>query len=70
MSQTTNFIVSNMKCQGCVDAATEAVKKVHGTESVSVDLAAGSASVTGDVDPQAVCQALTDAGYPAVVKSG
>ena len=70
MTQTTNFIVSNMKCQGCVDTATKAVKTVHGIESVTVDLEAGSASVIGDIDPQAVCQVLTEAGYPAVVKSG
>jgi len=69
MSVTTQFIVSNMKCQGCVDNATSAVKKVHGIESVAIDLDAGTAAVTGDVDPQAVCQALSDAGYPAVVKS-
>jgi len=69
MSVTTHFIVSNMKCQGCVDAATSAINKVHGTESVSVNLAAGTADVVGDIDPQAVCQALTEAGYPSVVKS-
>lgn len=69
MSTSTQFIVSNMKCQGCVDAATSAVKQVHGTESVSIDLEAGTAQVLGDVDPQAVCQALNEAGYPAVVKS-
>jgi len=69
MSTSTQFIVSNMKCQGCVDAATSAVKQVHGAESVSIDLEAGTAQVVGDIDPQAVCQALSEAGYPAVVKS-
>lgn len=69
MTVTTHFIVSNMKCQGCVDSATSAVNKVNGIESVSIDLAAGTADVVGDVDPQSVCQALTEAGYPAVVKS-
>lgn len=69
MSVTTQFLVSNMKCQGCVDTATGAVKNVHGVDSVSIDLTAGTAEVNGDIDPQAVCQALTEAGYPAVVKS-
>lgn len=69
MAVSTQFIVSNMKCQGCVDNATAAVNKVHGAEKVAIDLASGTAEVTGDIDPQAVCQALTEAGYPSVVKS-
>lgn len=67
---TTHFHVSRMKCSGCVSTATAALNTVVGVESVVFDLANGTATVVGEVDPQAVCQALTEAGYPAVVKSG
>lgn len=65
----TNYYVQKMKCGGCIDAANKALADVVGFESAEFDLAAGTAVVQGDVDPQAVCQALTAAGYPAVVKS-
>lgn len=68
--QQTNFIVSGMKCEGCVATVKEALTQVVGYEDAQVDLAEGVASVRGDVDPQAVCQVLAQAGYPAVVKSG
>lgn len=68
--QQTNFIVSGMKCEGCVATVKEALAQVVGYEDAQVDLAEGVASVRGDVDPQAVCQVLAQAGYPAVVKSG
>ena len=58
-----------MKCQGCVDSANQALSQLPGFESAEFDLAAGEAVINGNVDPQAVCQALTEKGYPAVVKS-
>lgn len=70
MAETiTQFHVSGMKCEGCVSNAKNAVSKVMGVEDAEFDLAAGTASISGNVDPQAICQALTEAGYPAVVKS-
>ena len=66
----TRFLVSGMKCQGCVDSVKQALGKVHGAEGAEVDLASAVVTVGGDVDPQSVCQILTEAGYPAVVKSG
>ena len=68
--QQTRFIVSGMKCEGCVATVKEALTQVVGYEDAQVDLAEGIATVKGDVDPQAVCQVLMQAGYPAVVKSG
>lgn len=70
MSDTkTRFYVTGMTCDGCVKKATEAVSKVQGYESAEFDLDAGTAELTGDVDPQAVTQTLTEVGYPTVVKS-
>lgn len=65
----TKYFVQAMKCGGCIETANKALAEVTGFESAEFDLEAGTALVQGDVDPQAVCQALTAAGYPAVVKS-
>ena len=69
MATKTMFHVSGMKCGGCVETVEKALKEVLGYESAIVDLKEGTASVMGDIDPQAICLALTEAGYPAVVKS-
>ncbi len=65
----TQYLVSGMKCQGCVNSVKKALANVHGAGNAEVDLASGVVCVQGDVDPQSVCQILTEAGYPAVVKS-
>jgi copper chaperone CopZ len=65
----TTFLVTAMKCEGCVNNVRNALATVDGFESVDIDLAQGVAVVSGDVDPQAVCTVLQQAGYPAVVKS-
>ncbi|MCG6975130.1 MAG: cation transporter [Acidiferrobacterales bacterium] len=65
----TEFYVTGMSCNGCVKKCTEAVSKIQGYESASFDLEQGTGVIIGDIDPQAATQALTEAGYPAVVKS-
>ena len=65
----TNFYVQGMKCDGCIATGKKALADIPGVESAEFDLASGTAVVIGDIDPQAVCQALTSAGYPSVVKS-
>ena len=70
MSETvTEFFVQGMKCGGCTANATKALVDLPGLVSAEFDFKAGTGRVVGDVDPQAVCQLLSDAGYPAVVKS-
>lgn len=70
MSETiTEYHVEKMKCGGCVAKAQEALKGVAGFESAEFDLEAKTGKVVGNVDPQSVCLALAQAGYPAVVKS-
>ena len=66
---TTQYYVQGMKCGGCIDTANKALAEAQGFVSAEFDLAAGTAIVKGDVDPQAVCYTLATAGYPAVVKS-
>ncbi|MDH3407713.1 MAG: cation transporter, partial [Gammaproteobacteria bacterium] len=50
--------------------ATEAVSKLPGYQACAFDLKTATAVVTGSVDPQAVVQALNQAGYPAEVVNG
>lgn len=66
----TNFYISGLKCDGCIANAKSKLENVVGYESANFDLKAGEMTVTGDVDPQAVIAAVTEAGYNAVVKSG
>ncbi|MDP2706950.1 MAG: heavy metal-associated domain-containing protein [Burkholderiales bacterium] len=66
----TRYRVSGMKCGGCIAKATEAVSKLPGYQASEFDLKAASAVVKGSVDPQAVIEALTRAGYPAEVDEG
>lgn len=66
----TRYSVQNMKCDGCIAKATEALAKLPGYESAEFDLKSGTAVVKGAVDAQAVVRALTNAGYPAGLRSG
>ena len=66
-SVETRYKVSGMKCGGCIAKATEVVSKLPGYVSAEFDLKSGSAVVKGDVDTQAVVNALTKVGYPAEV---
>jgi len=65
----TEFYVTGMTCNGCIKKATDALSHIQGFESASFDLEQGTGIVIGDIDPQTATQALTEAGYPAVVKS-
>jgi copper chaperone CopZ len=65
----TKFYVQGMKCDGCIAKAREALGKLPGYEESEFDLKAGTALVKGDIDPQAAAFALSEVGYPAVVKS-
>ena len=69
MTSKTQYYVKGMKCDGCIANANKALTDVPGFSQAEFDLKQGTAVVEGEVDPQAVCQALTSAGYPTVVKS-
>lgn len=64
----TQYDVQGMKCGGCIAAANAGLASVPGFESAQFDLKTGTAVITGNVDPQAVCLALTQKGYPATRK--
>jgi copper chaperone len=64
-TRTTHYDVSGMKCGGCEASAKDAVSKLPGYVEAHFDHRAGSGTVTGDVDPQAVVRALAALGYTA-----
>ena len=67
MQKETLYRVNGMKCQGCVAAVKDVITRLPACIDVRVDLDAGTALVAGDVDPQSVISAVSDAGYPTEV---
>jgi len=65
----TQFYISGLKCDGCIANSRAKLEKVTGYESSEFDLKGGEMKIFGDVDPQAIIAAMSDAGYGAVVKS-
>ena len=66
-SKTTVLNVQGMGCQSCVSAVEDALNAVEGVRSVSVDLEAESATVTGTASDEQLVAAATEAGYEASV---
>jgi copper chaperone len=62
---TQTFSVAGMSCEHCVRAVTGEVAKLTGVREVSVDLGAGSVTVSSAerLDPAAVADAIDEAGY-------
>ena len=62
---STTFSVAGMTCAHCQRAVTEEISAVAGVESVTVDLASGSVTVTADrpVDRADIAAAVDEAGY-------
>lgn len=64
--------VSGMDCAACAVSIKESLEKVPGVYSASVDFDAAQATAVtnGKVDPAAALEAVTAAGYKAVVAGG
>ena len=62
---TETFAVTGMTCGHCVASVTEEISELASVESVFVDLATGSVTVTSSqpLDPAAVRAAVEEAGY-------
>jgi copper chaperone CopZ len=66
-SPARTYAVSGMTCEHCVMSVTEEVAEVSGVDGISVDLAAGVLTVTGDgFADAAVRAAVAKAGYEVV----
>ena len=62
------YTVTGMTCAACQARVERAVSALPGVESCAVSLLTNSMGVEGDVPPEAVIAAVTDAGYGAAPK--
>lgn len=63
--RTTYIRVLDASCASCVSKIESALNRVAGVEEASMNLAQGTASVTGNTDVEALVQAIESAGYSA-----
>jgi copper chaperone CopZ len=65
---STTFQVTGMTCAHCQRAVTAEIADVDGVESVTVDLASGTVTVTATqpVDRADIAAAVDEAGYALV----
>jgi len=63
----TRLRVRGMSCEGCARAVTRVAMAVEGVERVTVDLPGGWAEYEGEAEPEAVADAIEDAGFEALV---
>lgn len=61
-----NLNVGGMSCSHCVQAVTKAIEAVPQAGAVTVDLKAGTVSVTGPAEPAALRQAIELAGFEVI----
>ena len=55
--------VTGMSCGGCEEAVEDAVSGVPGVTSVAADNEGDSVAIEGDADPDAIHEAIEEAGY-------
>ena len=64
-AMTKTMKIEGMMCAHCSGRVEKALNGLPGV-TATVDLAAGTASVTGDASDEALAKAVTDAGYTVV----
>jgi copper chaperone CopZ len=67
-TETRKFAIDGMRCEGCVNTITSAVKVVPGVQSVEVSLNDKEATVVGDTTvlrSGTIEKTISDAGYKA-----
>lgn len=67
----TNYTVTGMTCEHCVNHVTEEVEALDGVQSVDVQLDGGTMAVTSDseVDFAKITEAVAEAGDYTVAKA-
>ncbi len=71
--ETLSLPLSGMQCAGCAQTIQKSLEKLEGVQEANVNFAAESARVTytpGQVDRQAMVQAVQDAGYDVKQEEG
>ena len=67
---TRTYTVEGMTCQHCVQSVTGEISKLAGIDTVKVDLAAKTVTVTAEsIDGDAIRVAIDEAGYAVVSES-
>lgn len=69
-SDALRLSILGMRCAGCVSSVEGALAAVTGVESVNVNFADHSALVTGHAEPEALKQAIKEAGFDAAIMEG
>lgn len=59
----SSITVGGMSCQHCVAAVTKTMQTVPGAGDVTVDLATGKATWTGEASAADMAAAVVDQGY-------
>ncbi len=59
------FSIPKMKCGGCADNITVALRKLDATAPIEIDLDKKEIEFDSKVSPEVVLSALAAAGYPA-----
>ncbi|MEL4505542.1 heavy metal-associated domain-containing protein [Luteococcus sp. H138] len=67
----TNYTVTGMTCEHCVNHVTEEVEALDGVQAVKVQLEGGSMAVTSDaeIDFAVITEAVAEAGDYTVAKN-
>ena len=60
---TREYKINGMGCAHCKATVEKAISALEGTKNVSVDLSKGTATVEGEVSPEAIAEAVTRAGF-------
>jgi copper chaperone len=61
------FSVPKMKCGGCADSVTGALRKLDEKATVNVDLDKKEVEFDGNISQDDALQALSAAGFPATI---
>ena len=64
-SKTYRLNVTDMSCAGCVETVEKTLRSMPGVSKAEVNFAERTATVTGDVSPEVLVEAVGGAGYSA-----
>jgi len=62
---TQTLTIIGMRCDGCVDAVTQALDAVPGVERCAVNLETGTATILGAASSTQLAAAVREAGFEA-----
>lgn len=65
---TTTFSAPDIDCQGCANAIKNALGRVQGIATVSVDVEKKTVQVNHEAPMETVLAALDKAGFPAQIQ--